>query len=377
MPTVAICVAKWLNYSETFIYRQTTAMENFDTLVLSVQSPDLKRFPHPRVHSLHLPHAGLLCGRRAMARFLPRLDMLLFERIARREGVALLHAHIGTVGCYFLPLARRLKCPLIVTFHGRDASRDLSHPRCLARYRQMWSEAALIVAVSQRIRKRLIEAGCPAEKLHVVHTGAPIQRTAYRDPLPTRKGQPARILCVGRLVEKKGHRFLLEALAAVRNAGWDARLQVIGDGPLLRSLQRLAADLGIAQAVTFDGARPQDYVQQALQQAHVFALASATPSAGDEEGIPVVLMEAMAAGVPVVSTWHGGIPELVHDGVTGLLAPEAHPAALAENLLRVLNDTSLAQRLARAARHRVEAEFDAADAARRLEALYAKTLAAA
>ena len=370
MATVAICVTKWLSYSETFIYRQTMAMKEFRSVVLSVQAPDMQRFPHPRVRSLRLPHSGLLTGRRGVPRWLPRPDLFLLERMARSEGVSLLHAHQGTVGCYFLDVARRLGCPLVVTFHGRDASQNLRYPSCVARYREMWAEAALVVAVSERIRERLVEAGCPKDKTVCVHTGVPVQEMPYRDPLPALREEPARILCVGRLVEKKGHAFLLQSLAAVRRAGWDARLRLIGEGPLLASLQGLAQELGIAEAVKFEGVQSQDYVKDALRNAHVFALASVTPPSGDEEGIPVVLMEAMATGVPVVSTWHGGIPELVEHEVNGLLAPPGDHDALADKLLTVLNDAPLAQRLARAARHRVEQHFDTVAETARLERLY-------
>lgn len=377
MATIAVCVARWLNYSETFIYRQTTAMKEFGTIVLSVGKPSLGQFPHPRVRSLRFPHPGLLCGRRGPPGGLPRPDLVLLARMARREKVSLLHAHYGTVGCYFLDVARRLKCPLVVTFHGRDASRNLRYPGCLARYREMWREAGFVVAVSERIKARLVAAGCPEEKTHCIHTGVPVDDLPYRAPVPAARGGPVHILCVGRLTETKGHPFLLRAVAMLRDGGCDARLRLIGDGPLLSPLRRLAAELRISQGVSFEGAQPQDYVRQALRQAHLFGLAAVTAADGHEEGIPVVLMEAMASGVPVVSTWHGGIPELVEDGVSGLLAPPGDPAALAERLSKVLDEPGLAQRLARAARQRVEAHFDTASETAHLERLYARLLGGA
>lgn len=374
MRRIGICVARWLNYSETFIYHQTKAISSFETVVLSLQSPDAQRFPHPLVRSLHVPHAGLLCGRRAVPRFVPRLDLLLVERIARREKVSLLHAHYGTVGCYFLEVARRVGCPLVVTFHGRDASRNLGDRTCLERYRKMWAEAGIVVAVSERIRERLIGAGCPGDKTQVVHTGVLTQQMRYRDPSAAPRNGPVIVACVGRLIEKKGHRFLLEAVARLRSEGRDLRLRVIGDGPLLDSLRRLASDLGICEAVAFEGAQSHSYVNEALRQAHVFALASVTAADGDEEGIPVVLMEAMAAGVPVVSTWHAGIPELVEDGISGLLAQPGDAEGFADRLGMMLDEPGLGQSLARAARQRVEEHFDTVKETGRLEALYAGLL---
>ncbi len=246
---------------------------------------------------------------------------------------------------------------LAVTFHGVDVSSCLSHDPTY--YRHLFSTGDLFLCVSDHWRQTLIAHGCPAERTTVHRMGIDPQAFSHvaRRREPT---GPARVLTVGRLVEKKGIEYGLRAVAQVTAQNIPLHYTIVGDGPLRTSLQELARSLGISEHVTFLGSRPQHEVLELVRQAHIFLAPSVTDTTGDQEGIPVSLMEAMATGLPVVSSFHSGIPELVDHGVSGLLAPEGDAGAVAELMEALLTDDVLYGRLAAngrlkvLARHHIE-----------------------
>jgi glycosyltransferase involved in cell wall biosynthesis len=202
--------------------------------------------------------------------------------------------------------------------------------------------------------------------IHVLYHGTDLQRFS-----PDRSAvEPRRILSVGRLVPKKGFPDLVRALALLRARGVPIRTDIYGGGPLREELEALGRQLGLDGELAFHGARLQDEIVAAYRRAAVFALAPVVTDDGDRDGIPNVLVEAMASGVPVVATRISGIPELITDGVDGLLVPDHDPAALAEAVERVLRDPELADRLGQAGRRRVAPHFDLARNTRRLRALF-------
>ena len=173
-------------------------------------------------------------------------------------------------------------------------------------------------------------------------------------------GPPVRILTVSALKEKKGQDVLLKAFAGIVERGADARLTIVGDGPLGGELQELAGDLGVSDRVEFAGAEPPAAVGKRLAKADIFALACRTADNGDLDGIPISLMEAMAAGVPVISTRLSGIPELIEDGVEGRLAEPADPESLAAALLATIADPDEARAMAGRAREKVRRQHELA-----------------
>jgi colanic acid/amylovoran biosynthesis glycosyltransferase len=276
----------------------------------------------------------------------------------------LLHAHFGRGGAFALPLARALKIPLVVTFHGADATKETHYrerivPRIYQRrLAALQAEAALFVCVSGFVRDRLLERGFPPEKLVVIHQGV---APAAAAPAP---GDPY-ILFVGRLVEKKGAASLIAAMRLLAAEGGGARLVVIGDGPLATSLRRDAK--GLAD-VSFLGWLPNPEVRRWMQGALALCVPSMTGRDGDAEGLPTVIFEAMAEGVPCVASNHAGIAEAVEDGETGFLVPEGDPPALAAALRSLIDDAELRRRLGTAARAVAAARFDAIGQSRKLEA---------
>ncbi len=182
------------------------------------------------------------------------------------------------------------------------------------------------------------------------------------------------ILCVGSLIPKKGHDILIEACELLRRRGVSFSCAIVGSGPLNESLAQQISERQLGNAVTLVGACDQAEVQQRLGSASLFALASRVTEDGDLDGIPVVLMEAMAAGVPCVSTNISGIPELMEHEKEGLVVPEKDPQALADAIERLLRDADLRARIRKAAREKIEREFDIRKSAARLAELFEQAI---
>lgn len=287
-----------------------------------------------------------------------------FLRRARFEVVL---AEYGPTAAEVARACRWAGVPLVVHFHGMDAFQRQLLRHYGAGYRLLFAEAAALVVVSRAMERRLLELGAPPERLHCLPYGVDLRRFARGTPAAA----PPQFLAVGRFVEKKGPHLTLLAFARVRAACPDARLVMVGDGPLLGPCRQLAAALGIADAVQFLGPRAHGEVARLMGAARAFVQHSQTASDGDAEGTPVAILEAAAAGLPVVATRHGGIVDAVVEGETGLLVDEGDVAAMAERMRALAEAPELAARLGRAARARAEAHYSQEVALARLWALIA------
>lgn len=280
---------------------------------------------------------------------------------ARALGpVDVIIAHFGPNGLKALQL-RELgitRAPIVTFFHGHDLSR-WTQRHGPSGYLRLFAQGERMLSISEHGRTKLVELGCPPDKVAVHRVGVDIS-SLLRSPPESSDARPAvfRLLSVGRLVEKKGFEFALRAVRLALVQHPDLQYDLIGDGPLRAPLEALAARLGVADRVRFHGQLAREAVESIRRQAHLVLVPSVTATDGDEEGIPVVLMEAMIAGVPVIATRHGGIPELVIDGETGLLVPERDSQALAAALTRMISDQPLRASLVRGAREQVVAQHD-------------------
>ncbi len=219
--------------------------------------------------------------------------------------------------------------------------------------------ADFVVTISDFNLRLLRERyGPAADRVRVLHCGIDLEKFPPATTRTTPISGPVRLLCVASLTDYKGHRHLLDALALLNNRGVDAACTLVGDGPLRRDLELHARDLGVADRTRFLGRRPSPEVRAQLSSSDVFVLPSVQASSGFMEGIPVALMEAMAAGCPVIASDLSGIPELVEDGVTGILVPPGNAEALAEAIERLSRDPKLRARMTAAGREKVAASFD-------------------
>ncbi len=286
-----------------------------------------------------------------------------FQRAATARGAKpfdAVVAHFGPNGLKALQL-RELgitQAPIVTVFHGHDLSRWTSRHGTRG-YRRLFAKTQLVLPISEHWRARLIELGCPVEKIRVHRMGVNVSTLPF---VPPRALGPhateIHVLSVGRLVEKKGFEYALRAVCSALSQHPNLRYHLVGDGPLRASLGALAEKLEITRRVSFHGHLPRDRVEALRRRANVMLVPSVTARDGDQEGIPVVLMEAMACGIPVIATRHSGIPELVVDDETGLLVPERDDRALADALGRLIREPVLHRRLSHAARARVSERHD-------------------
>jgi colanic acid/amylovoran biosynthesis glycosyltransferase len=294
--------------------------------------------------------------------------MPMWSACARR-GVRHLHAQFADVATDVALLVAHFGGPewsWSMAVHGPVEFYDVRLNRLAEKVRR----ARFVVAISDFARSQLMtvapEASWPA--IHVVRCG--VEPSAFAPAEPRPAGEPAQLVCVGRLVHLKGQSLLVEAVAELGRRGVDARLTLVGDGPKRAELERLARRLAVTQRVRFAGAVGQDAIADCYRSADVFCLPSMA------EGVPVVLMEAMAMARPVVSTRIMGIPELVEDGRTGLLVTPGRLDELVDALQRLIADPGLRAQLGRAGREKVLREYDVDRSAARLRELFAGVEAA-
>lgn len=399
---IAFVVRRFPDLSETFILNQITGLldlghdvEIFATLPRAdgKTHPDVEAYGLlARTRYLQVRRNLLLRAGEGVVRLLaglflnpvPTLRSLALWRFGReaaslrllhmaaafRGKYDLVHCHFGVLGEIGLTL-RELGVrfgPLVTSFHGFDVTTALkAGGRGI--YDQLFRRGDLFLPISENWKRLLVRLGCPEERIRVVHMGVDCSRFAFA-PRRLGRGEPARLLSVARLVEKKGLEYAIRAVAALAGRGYDLRYTIIGDGQLAAELRALAEELEVAEIVSFAGSMPQDLVRRHLERSHLLLAPSVTAANGDQEGIPVVIMEAMATGMPVVSTFHSGIPELVADGRTGALVPERDVDALIEAVGRLLDAPESWVELGRRARARVEADFNNQTQVSRLEHVY-------
>jgi colanic acid/amylovoran biosynthesis glycosyltransferase len=236
----------------------------------------------------------------------------------------------------------------------------------LAFRRQLWQRASLFLCPSNYIREKAIRAGFPEEKVKVQYTG--MDCNAFMPCSPLSEKDPNMVLYVGRLIPYKGCDYLLRAMQRVQQQRPEARLVVIGDGHFRAPLQQLNGELGVG--ATFLGELPQQTIRTWLERARVFCGPSVTVEGGMSEAFGNVFSEAQSMGVPVVSFRHGGIPETMREGVTGLLAPERDVESLAAHLTRYLEDDAFWAQSREEGMRWVRQEFDVRTQTAKLEAIY-------
>jgi len=305
-------------------------------------------------------------------------------RLVRHHKFDLIHAHwVLPNGAPALLAARLCRLPLVVSLHGSDVYLAFKGwPFALTAatiFRRSWA----ITACSRDLHQRALRLGAPPDRTTVIPNG--VDAYAFRpDP---RAGAQVRaelrlppdtplIVAIGRMVYKKGFNYLLEAMSRIRAIHPHATLVLAGYGDLLDALKRRAYELNVADAVIFPGQLPRDRAARYVAAADVYVVPSVRDDAGNVDGLPNTLLEGMGAACPIVATRVAGIPDVVVDGVHGVLVPERDPEALAEAITRLLIERDMAIRLGEAARRRVLEELSWDVVAARFEEAYLRALAA-
>jgi ATP-binding cassette, subfamily B, bacterial len=289
-----------------------------------------------------------------------------------RSRYDVLHAHFGPVGDNFRFAREVFAAPLVVSFHGYDYT---AWPESEGAdvYGRLFSTADAVTVNSDYARTRLAELGCPADKIHSLPYAIDLAAFPYR---ARRRGvdDVVRILTVARLAEKKGLEDSIRAVALANERGAGIHYDVVGDGPERERLEALVAELQAEELVTLHGERDGAEVGRFMERAHLFLLASVTAADGDQEGTPVSLLEAQASGLPVLSTLHSGIPEIVADGKSGFLVGEHDVRALAERIAYLVERPDVCDEMGRHGRARVEEHHAADRVTEQLLALYREAI---
>lgn len=372
-PVVVLFSSLLLPPSQTFIQAQGEELRQFTPYYVGSRL----------VEGLSLPPERALVVNRGGASGAAQEALFKFSGIApklyhqvRQLNPALIHAQFGLSGSLALPLARSLKVPLIVHFRGADATvkdeyarrASINHWVYFQRREALKRESRLFITVSKFIKEKLLEQGFPAHKIMVHYHGVDTEifkadATVPREPV---------VLFVGRLTEKKGCEYLIQAMAMVQAKMPEVELVLIGDGPLRQSLEAMATKL--LTKYKFLGVQPRAVVQSWMNRSRILAAPSVTASQGDSEGLPNVVVEAQAMNLPVVSTVHAGIPEAVVHGETGFLAPERDYKQLGGDMLCLLQNDELWQRFSVSGRDRVQKLFNRRQQTRVLENIYQTVL---
>jgi colanic acid/amylovoran biosynthesis glycosyltransferase len=373
-PIAAQYCATFLKPEMEHIYRQITALRAYQPVVLTQRRENAGRFPFEAVISLRRPWTREL--RRFWQKTLLGGPLLISRREARALGGALrhcraslLHVYFGHIGVHLLPFLQKARLPLIISFHGADAGVDVVKRSHLRPLRRLFDVAALILPRSQAIAEDLIQLGCPPEKIRLHRTGIPLDRFPFTQRYLPENGQ-WRFFQACRLIPKKGLETTLRAFAQFHRRFPGSRLTIAGEGPLAEPLRDLAAELNVASTVSFPGFVSQAKLRDLFYQSHVFLHPSVTGPNGDREGVPNTILEAMATGLPIAATQHGGIPEAVRHGETGLLVPEQSDGDLAAAMLSMASDPAQFSAMSANAARTVAAEWEIHAQTRLLEALY-------
>jgi colanic acid/amylovoran biosynthesis glycosyltransferase len=355
-------VKRYLHSTHNWIYEQFQVLRDFKPVVLADKAPDLEQFPVERVFAVRsgnpLRQAGDYLCRRLLG-YYPT-----FAAAVRAEHALLLHAHFGDRGIASVKLARLLRLPFLVSFYGRDLWRDHGNvARLQARYAPVFEQCTFAIAEGPVARRRLIELGCPEAKARIHPLGVDLTRLRYAD---RPKNTNVRILAAARFTEKKGLTYAVEAFC--RAAAEDPRLQltVVGDAKKRRAEQRVKARLHelveasrMSARVRFVGKLPPRDLRTLLYEHDVLLHPSLRAADGDAEGgLPVIMLEAAASGIPLIGSRHCDIPEIVIDGQTGWLCEERDVAGLTTALLSAARDPVQRAQFGRNARERVEHRFD-------------------
>lgn len=368
-PDIAFLCATYLKPEMRHVYRQITSLSGFDVRVIAQKLENQAGFPFDPIH--WVPRSDFRWVQRFRERWfragpwqVGRREVDAVRSILREHQTGVLHIFFGNVAIHWLPLLRACEIPVVVSFHGADVAGETADPSHRAALLKMFEYASLFPCRSEALADRVIALGASPAKVRISRTVVP--------GFPERNPGAAnsrRVLQASRLIPKKGLLTTLRAFAIARRSVPEATLMICGDGPMLEELRLLARSLNVESAVQFAGFLDQERLTAELQNTAVFIHPSETVN-GDTEGIPNSLLEAMAVGLPVLSTNHGGINEAVTDGESGFLTNEKDVDALGRRLIELLSDPAQNERLGFAARVAVRERFSQSAASVALGEMY-------
>jgi colanic acid/amylovoran biosynthesis glycosyltransferase len=376
-PTVSVFCPTFLKPEMWHVYRQVTGPTSVKIAVHAFKQENGDRFPYPNLFLL--PKSPARWIRRIWDMQIRRIPQLALREECQGllkalidQKSALLHIYFGNNGIFWLPFIRRSPIPVIVSFHGADVQVGLRSAIAKQLLQEVFQRVALVLARSESLAEALKERGCPPAKVLVHRTGIPLELYSFQSR-PKPAGDAWRVVQACRLVEKKGLEATLQSFAKFQRVFPAATLTIAGDGPLRQQLERQSEQLGIARNVFFAGFLDSSALTGLFHASDLFVHPSELTPDGNQEGVPNSLLEAMATGLPAVSTRHGGIPEAIIDRVNGLLVNEANPDALFHALQELAQNDQLRASIGQKGAETVAEKFNHAEQIKRLEDIYVRT----
>jgi glycosyltransferase involved in cell wall biosynthesis len=373
-PLVASYCTYFLKQEMRHIYRQLTALSGVTTFVITKYRENAVEYPFPDIEVLGRSRISL--PRRAFLKYVSRAPALIYRgefesmrEILLRRDPDLMHIYFGNTGVHLLPLIERWDRPCIVSFHGMDVQRRESERGYQLRLKRLLRLVPIVLVRSRSIAERLIELECDPVKIRLNRTGIPLEHFQYCSRRAPVNGA-WNVVQACRLVAKKGLPTALRAFALFSQKFPNSRFAIAGEGPLLGELQELVRQLRLEKTVSFVGFLNQSDLRRLFERSHLFLHPSEIAVDSNQEGVPNSMLEAMASGLPIVATMHGGIPEAVTDGRTGLLVPERDHFRLANALIALVENPARWLEMGKSASRTVATEFGQARQIEALEAAY-------
>jgi len=360
------------------IYRQITSLRRVRPVVIAQKRENADRFPFQNIRVVKKPALHFL-RRTWFKQIADRpwqispAEVRATERALTESNAELLHIYFGHIAMLLRPLIRQWQKPSLVSFHGADVLVDMQKPAYRRATEEMLSLVRRVLVRSDSLRQAVIDLGCGPEKIEIQRAGIPLADFPFRERGIPGDGQ-WRLLQAGRLIEKKGLKTTLRAFARFQKEFPAARLTIAGEGPQLEELQSLARELQIDGAVDFVGFVSQEELRELLYSSHIFLHPSETGRDGNQEGVPNSMLEAMASGLPVFATRHGGIPEAIENKVSGILVNERDHRALADGLIETAKSPDRLRAMGHVASESVAKSFNQTEQARLLEEIYLRDI---
>ena len=379
LPTVASYIVTFLKPEMLHVYRQISRLKHWRTVVFCQKHENSRRFPMRNVVVVPKPLTHQL--RRFWQKTLRDEPITIYRSEARRlrkeiihTEAKVLHVYFGHIGVHLLPLLEISPVPVIVSFHGADAQVDMDKPKHRAAMQRVLGLAKLLLVRSESLAESLVALGAAREKIRIHRTGMPLREITFTQRVAPADGAWHCVQAC-RLIAKKGLTTTLRAFAEFAVRYPKATLTLAGGGPLLNDLWSLVLKLGLQKRVKFTGFLSQQELRMQYAKSHLFLHPSEMGEDGDQEGVPNSMLEAMACGLPVLATKHGGIPEAVEHGVSGLLVPERDHLALAGEMLSLTSRPERYAAMSAAAAQRVDKEFNLKVTVAALEGFYEEAAA--
>jgi colanic acid/amylovoran biosynthesis glycosyltransferase len=377
-PAVACYCATFLKPEMLHIYRQITSLTRVRPFVIAQKREEAERYPFDALTVVGKPATHFL--RRIWFKQIrdkpwqiSRRELNALIRVLENEGARLLHIYFGHIAVHLLPLIRAWGKPSVVSFHGADVMVDLEKPAYREATKQMLEAVRLVLVRSESLGRALVEIGCAPEKIRVQRTGIPIEEIPFRERVWPGDGA-WKFVQACRLIEKKGLRTSLLAFAKFTAAHPQSTFTIAGEGPLRAELEDQARALGIGDKVSFAGFVSQNELRELFYRSHIFLHPSERGADGNQEGVPNSMLEAMASGLPVFATEHGGIPEAIKNGQSGILVSEGNGDALARALLNAAENPRALTTIARNGASAVREKFEQSAQTRKLEDYYLEAI---